>query len=136
MRRFRTHVSLVLGLLLLVQGWAVAAAAAAAPMMALGAPDTAISAAAQTAEAEMPCHQQQADEAKPAKAQSGSASSCPCCDGNCPDMQACAAANPAMPSSLALDLPRRTAAAPSTVESRVAVRSNNSLLKPPISLQA
>lgn len=130
MRRFRTPISLVLGLLLLVQGWAVAATS----MMAFGTPDFAISASAQTAEVEMPCHQQKSEAAKSAKTQPES--SCPCCDGNCPDMQACAAAHPAMPSSLALSLPRLTALAPSTAESRIAIRNSSSLLKPPISLQA
>jgi hypothetical protein len=129
MTRIRTHISILLGLLLLVQGMA----AAAAPVMAMTSAKAQVTAIAErTAEAEMPCHKQQAepvkaDETRPA---------CPCCDGDCPDMQACAGAQPAMASAIRLDLPRLKPAMPAPIEVSLAIHRTSSLLKPPISLQA
>jgi hypothetical protein len=73
MQRHRTLVSLLLGLILLVQGYAVSAA-----------PVAQVRAAAMTgmaAMADMPCH---------AKMAKGSAKQMPpCCNADCPDMTTC-----------------------------------------------
>lgn len=129
MTRIRTHISFLLGLLLLVQGMAVAAA----PMMAMTTAKAQVTAIAErTAEAAMPCHEQKAE---PVKAEE-TKPACPCCDGDCPDMQACAGAQPAMASAIRLDLPQLKPAMPALIEVSVAIHRTSSLLKPPISLHA
>ncbi len=129
MTRIRTHISILLGLLLLVQGMA----AAAAPVMAMTSAKAQVTAIAeQTAEAAMPCHEQKAETVKAEAAKPA----CPCCDGDCPDMQACSGAQPAMASAIRLDLARLKPAMPTLIEVSVAIHRTSSLLKPPIFLQA
>ncbi len=131
MTRIRSAISILLGLLLLVQGLSVSAATLV-PMskMTPATAEQTIAMAAPVADAEMPCHQQIAEPATVEK----STSDCPCCDGDCPDMQACAMAHPAMPSALALSLPVFSTAAPAAAEVAISSRSIASPLRPPISL--
>jgi hypothetical protein len=97
MNRFRTLLSALLGLVLLAQGFAVAAAPRA--KLSKGEP------ASVSVMADMPCHAPKVTE------QDGSAKKTPvCCDANCPDMTTCALSHLgfAMVVSVSLPLPSTT----------------------------
>jgi hypothetical protein len=121
MNRLRPYVSAFLGLVLLVQGFAVAAA---------GHPAAAADAAAAQAVADaamMPCH---------GSAASDRATTPNCCDEACPDMTTCALGHLALATSLQVavvppssDFVAGLVPAPATVTSQ-------SLLRPPIVLFA
>lgn len=115
MKRQRKWLSLVLGAVLLVQGFAVAAG----PLGGLAAEQ------AVATEAAPPCHEPATDETPSS-----------CCDADCPDMTSCMLGH--FTTTPAFEL----AASPSPGETlrpipaRVLSRAPTSLLRPPISLHA
>lgn len=118
----RTLLSVLLGLVLLVQGLAVSAAPHASPM------DTV---ASLPATAHMPCHAQNADAADTQAAAKPS-----CCDASCPDMTSCALGHMAVsaPTGIA-PLPANAAEYP--VPASVLVSHPlRSPLRPPIAIHA
>jgi hypothetical protein len=122
MRRIRVGLSVLLGLLLVAQGFAVAAAGhpsvAAEPAQAQV--DAADSGAA------MPCH---GDPAQPADGAS-------CCDGDCPNMTTCALGHLAVTAPMHVDpIPVSREFSSARVVPPVAA-SPQTLLRPPIALHA
>ncbi len=115
MKTLRPYLSAALGLTLLVQGFAVTASVPVA--QAEGAP----------AAAEMPCHGDGQDQAP---------DSCPCCDGDCPNMTSCLLGHLAgVPRA---DLQFTPAAQSVVVASPRAIRAGFTLsrLRPPIPFHA
>ncbi|WP_133164335.1 hypothetical protein [Solimonas fluminis] len=108
--------SVLLGLVLLLQGYAVSAAPRANLIKALDA-DMAM-------QMDMPCHGQKADAEKVGKPS--------CCNADCPDMTTCALGHIASPVTLTLDPPRGDIAEPSLFVVREIARAQTSLLRPPI----
>lgn len=119
MKRFRTLLSVLLGLVLLVQGFAVSAAPHAKPSE--GAPASA------SVMADMPCHAQktmkQDDSGKQDRA---------CCNASCPDMTTCALGHLAAVATVSVGLPQAARAERRFTPVRVATRTLNAPLRPPI----
>ena len=122
MKRHRTLLSVVLGLVLLVQGVAVAAA----PYDLVTDSDP----VAMTMDSGMPCHEQgqKADDA----AQGGSS----CCDADCPDMTSCMLSHVAINASFQLVTAHSPDVVPGLVPVRVLTHSPPTLLRPPITLHS
>lgn len=121
MDRFRTLLSMFLGLVLLVQGFAVSAA-----------PRTALAAGAAVAVsimADMPCHGQMATQADEPGKQHPS-----CCNENCPDMTTCTLGHLAPVATVSLFLPQSARAERGLTTAVTAARVSGSLLRPPIVL--
>ncbi|MDM4771381.1 hypothetical protein [Solimonas sp. SE-A11] len=108
--------SVLLGLVLLLQGYAVSAAPRANLIKALDA-DMAM-------QMDMPCHGQKADAEKAGKPS--------CCNADCPDMTTCALGHIASAVSLTLEPPRGGIAEPDPLAVREIARTSTSLLRPPI----
>lgn len=121
MKRFRTFLSMLLGLVLLVQGFAVSAAPRA--KLAEGAPASA------SVMADMPCHAQKAmkqdDSGKQDRA---------CCNASCPDMTTCALGHLASAAHVSVALPPAAQAESHVAPIHVEARTLNSPLRPPIVL--
>jgi len=120
MNRFRPWLNALVGLSLLLQGIAFAAAPAA--VAAAEAAEIIMAAEA----TEMPCHGQPAEDA---------ASQCPCCDRQCPDMTMCATGQIAVTAAYAVALPRQHLPAPEFTPTVAVTRAPVSPLRPPIILQ-
>lgn len=119
MKRHRPWITAVLGLLFLVQGFAVAAAEH--PSFKKG-----NDVAEQLDHSSMPCAgQMQAD---PGNA-SGTAS---CCDSGCPDMTSCALGHLAVAATATVIAAFAPAAPPTALASEPLTSSPQSLLRPPI----
>ena len=118
MKRNRTWLSVLLGLALLVQGVAVAAA----PYAMFSKSD----AAAVAMDADMPCHGQMEDQAinDPAS----------CCDADCPDMTSCMLGQLAITVSFQLTTVHSPDELPGLIPVRIIAQSPSSLLRPPITL--
>ncbi len=116
MKTGRTWLSVLLGLVLLLQGYAVSAAPRANLLKDSG--------AEMAMQMDMPCHGQKADAEKADKLS--------CCNADCPDMTTCALGHIASPVSLTLDTPRGDVAVPGLVAVREIARAPTSLLRPPI----
>jgi hypothetical protein len=119
MKRHRTWLSVLLGLVLLVQGMAVAAAPYA---MLFGSDPVAM-----TMDADMPCHGQQAVSDS---GQSGSS----CCNADCPDMTSCMLGHLAINASFHLTTEHSPDEVLHLVPVRVISHSPPILLRPPITL--
>lgn len=121
MNRFRTLLSLLLGLVLLVQGFAVSAAPRA--KLSEGVPASA------SVMADMPCHGQEAmkqdDSGKQDRA---------CCGASCPDMTTCALGHLASATPVTVALPPAAQAESHVAPFYVEARTLNSPLRPPIAL--
>lgn len=121
MKRYRTLISVLLGVVLLVQG----AAVSAAPRAKLSAEVSALA----SAMADMPCHAQKAmtadDPGKPDHS---------CCNASCPDMTTCALGHLASVGTVSVALPQDARAELSFTAVRVTSRTASSLLRPPIAL--
>jgi hypothetical protein len=117
MKRHRMWLSLLLGLVLLVQGVAVSAA-----------PDIASKSdtVAMTVGADMPCHGQMGDQA--------SNDSASCCDAQCPDMTSCMLGHLALIAHFQLTTPHAPAELPGLIPIRILTRFPSSPLRPPIAL--
>ncbi len=124
MKRDRKSLSLLLGLVLMVQGVAVSAAPCT---MTHEAPDAATSV---SMDADMPCHGQK-DEA-PAAATSNADLSC--CGSDCPNMGNCMLGHAAINPGFLMTTDHSPDVAPRLVPVRVISLSPSSLLRPPISL--
>jgi hypothetical protein len=122
MKRHRTGISVLLGLVLLVQGVAVSAAPCS---MVHETPDAA---SVMTMDADMPCHGQ-ADESVVAEV----ANDLSCCDIDCPNMGNCMLGHAAINASFALTSEHSPDAVPSQVPVQVIAQAPVSLLRPPIS---
>lgn len=120
MKRYRPLLSVLLGLMLLVQGFAVSAAPKAKW------PDAAH--VQNAAQAEMPCHAQKAVKVK---SEQTSKSDRSCCNAGCPDMSTCALGHFTIASKLSVVLPNADRAMPSFTPVRIVVRAPTSLLRPP-----
>ncbi len=118
MKRYRTLLSVLLGLVLLVQGVAVAAA----PYAMLFDADPVV----MTMDADMPCHGQAASDSE----QSGSS----CCDAVCPDMTSCMLGHLAINASFQLTTVHSPGELPGLIPVRIIAQSPPSLLRPPITL--
>lgn len=116
MKTSRTWLSVLLGLVLLLQGYAVSAAPRANLLKDSGAD--------MVMQMDMPCHGQKADAEKPGKPS--------CCNADCPDMATCALGHIASPMSLTLNSPRGDLAEPGSLAAREIARAPASLLRPPI----
>lgn len=121
MKRFRTLLSVLLGLVLLLQGFAVSAA----PRAKL----TAEAPASASVMADMPCHAQKA-----VKSDDSSKQGRACCNVGCPDMTTCALGHLASVATVSVALPLVARAERSFTPVRVATRTLNTLLRPPIAL--
>lgn len=124
MKRFRTLLSVLLGLVLLVQGFAVSAA-----------PRAKVSGKSESVEsgvmADLPCHGQKAMKADDASKQYRA-----CCNENCPDMTTCALGHLATVPMLSVALAQPVREAPSVISVRIVTRTFASPLRPPISLHS
>lgn len=118
MKRHRTLVSILVGLVLLLQGWAVAAAPRAHLPQA----------ASLDAMADMPCHARSSDQ-KPGVDGTVKPS---CCNADCPDMTTCALGHFVSVVTFALDTPRAHVPAPVALSARQASAAPAFLLRPPI----
>ncbi len=116
MKTGRTWLSVLLGLVLLLQGYAVSATPRANLIKALDA-DMAM-------QMDMPCHGQKADAKKAGKPS--------CCNADCPDMTTCALGHIASPVGVTLDTPRGDIVEPGSFAVREIARAPTSLLRPPI----
>lgn len=116
MKRFRTLLSVLLGLVLLLQGLAVSAAPHAKMAD--------VAKAELTVKTDMPCHTQKAD---PAGQQDRS-----CCNADCPDMTSCALSHIATMAVMPLALPRAARAEPTFTQARAVAPTLTSPLRPPI----
>lgn len=121
MKRFRTLLSVLLGLVLLVQGFAVSAAPRA--KLPAEAPASA------SVMADMPCHGQTAMQADDAGKQHPS-----CCNENCPDMTTCALGHLASVATESVTLPQPARAERIFTPVLAISRTLNPLLRPPIAL--
>ncbi|HBG31982.1 MAG TPA: hypothetical protein DDW98_15390 [Gammaproteobacteria bacterium] len=121
MNRVRTLLSVLLGLVLLVQGFAVSAAPRA--KLSEGAP------AFVSVVADMPCHAQKAAKTDHAGEQARS-----CCNASCPDMTTCALGHLASVATISVALPQLTRAENRFTPVLAVSRVPNSLLRPPIAL--
>lgn len=119
MNRFRTLLSMFLGLVLLVQGFAVSAAPRA--KLPAEAP------ASVSALADMPCHAQKAVKSDDSGKQDPS-----CCNENCPDMTTCALGYLAFVATMSVVMPQPARAEPSFTPALAVSRTLSSLLRPPI----
>ena len=120
MKRYRTLISVLLGLVLLVQGFAVSAA-----------PRASLSSAA-TAHAEM---QMKGDAPCPMMMGEASGKQAPsCCNATCPDMTTCALGHIAAISVFSVALPATAQIHPQFSLVLAVARTSTSLLRPPISL--
>lgn len=119
MQRYRTLISILLGLVLLVQGLAVSAA----PRAEWSEPAPAKMSA--TSMADMPCHAQKADKADLAQ---------PCCDASCPDMTTCALGHLACVATESVVFSQMMREALAFTSVRVQARALASPLRPPITL--
>jgi hypothetical protein len=121
MKRYRTGISVLLGLVLLVQGVAVSAA----PCTMIH--ESAADAAVMTMDADMPCHGQEEEVvAEAANDQS-------CCDIDCPNMGNCMLGHAAINASFLLTSVHSPDAVPSQAPVPVIAQAPVSLLRPPIS---
>lgn len=121
----RTWLSVLLGAVLLVQGFAVSAASHAG---------FADAPAAQALEmVDMPCHGQkrQADKADAADSQERA-----CCNAGCPDMTTCALGHLASVATVSVTLPPPVRPERGVSRKCVALRPFRSLLRPPIVLHS
>ena len=120
MKRCRTLLSVLLGLVLLAQGFAVSAAPRA--KLSESAPASA------SVVADMPCNGQKAlkqdETGKPHRS---------CCNASCPDMTTCALGHLASATTVSLMVPTAAGAQPSLPPVRAESRALSSLLRPPIS---
>jgi hypothetical protein len=116
MSRYRTLIGLLVGLSLVVQGCALAAAPRGQLAQARQSSAGAI--------ADMPCHQH-----------TGTAKLA-CCDQSCPDMTSCALGHLACVAPLVVSLPRASSDAPPFHAARALTPARASPLRPPITLQA
>lgn len=118
MKRYRTLISVLLGLMLLVQGFAVSAAPRAMQADATH--------AEMTAKSEMPCHMKMGD---------SSGKQLPsCCNASCPDMTTCAFGHIAAVPVISLVLPETGREMSGFTSVRILTRTATSLLRPPITL--
>ncbi|MGH8458602.1 MAG: hypothetical protein ACRESV_04575 [Nevskiales bacterium] len=118
MKRHRTLLSVLLGLVLLVQGVAVSAA-----------PLAMFSESGQTTvsmNADMPCHGQMDDQAVTDPAS--------CCDADCPDMTSCMLGHLAFANTVHASTPHSPDEFQQLIPVRVITRAPSSLLRPPITL--
>jgi len=119
MQRHRTLISILLGIVLLAQGFAVSSVPRAKwsepSQVEIGA----------MAMADMPCHAQKADQADPAR---------PCCDASCPDMTTCALGHLAGVATMSVVLSQMMRETPVFTSVRVQARALASPLRPPITL--
>jgi hypothetical protein len=118
MKRHRTGLSLMLGLVLLVQGVAVSAAPSALFIDA----DPVV----MTMDSDMPCHGQMDDQAVN--------DSSSCCDADCPDMTSCMLGQLAINASFQLTTLYTPDAVPHLVPAPAIIRSPPTFLRPPITL--
>lgn len=121
MKRSRTWLTWLLGLVLLAQGYAVAAA----PRISLGSNLPHSSAVM----ADMPCHASMAMK----HGQKGKARPS-CCNESCPDMTTCALGHLASVAAAELTVPPAVQESVHVVPSRIEARAASSPLRPPISL--
>jgi hypothetical protein len=121
MKRFRTLLSVLLGLVLLVQGFAVSAAPHAKPSE--GAPASA------SIMADMPCHAQKAMQQDDSGKQDRA-----CCNASCQDMTTCALGHLASVATVSVVLPQAARADRGFTPVLAASRTLSSLLRPPIAL--
>ncbi len=121
MNRNRTLLSMLLGLVLLVQGFAVSAA----PRASLS-EDAAVTV---NVMADMPCHGQMTAQADETGDQHSS-----CCDENCPDMTTCALGHLASVATVSLAMPQPARAERGFTPVLALSRTSGSLLRPPIAL--
>lgn len=121
MGRFRTLLSAFLGLVLLVQGFAVSAA----PGGKLSG-EASASASVTTA---MPCQVQ-----KSAKTNDSGNQHPSCCNENCPNMTTCTLGHLASVATVSVALPQEAKAERGFSPVRIASRTLNSPLRPPIAL--
>jgi hypothetical protein len=105
MNRHRTLLSVLLGLMLLVQGYAASATT------------------------QPPCHGQAATSAEGHGAPAGD-----CCKSHCPDMASCAQGAMAAPAAFSLAIASAVQAQPSFAPMRVLTRASTLPLRPPITL--
>lgn len=120
MKRFRPVVHAILGLLLLVQGFAVASASS--KVAAAG--DNASAAAA------MPCHGEHHGD------QGGGSKHMSCCDADCPDMMSCALGAMAMASAQTFEIVAPQQAMFPALVAAPATLPPPSFLRPPIASHA
>lgn len=118
MKRYRTGLSVLLGLVLLVQGVAVSAA----PYAMLFDPDP----VAMAMDDDMPCHGQADDQSVNDPAS--------CCDADCPDMTSCMLGHLAPGAHFQLTTLHSPDELPGLVPIRIITRSPPALLRPPITL--
>ena len=118
MKRYRTGLSVLLGLVFLVQGVAVSAAPYAKSSKA--------DAVVMTMDADMPCHGQMDDRIANDPAT--------CCNADCPDMSSCMLIHLAIHARFQLNADHSPDAVPHLVPARVISQFPPSLLRPPISL--
>lgn len=121
MKRHRTLLSVLLGLVLLVQGYAVSAAPHAKLSDAAG--------ALVTAQVKTPCHAQQADMEDAAGEQQR-----PCCNVGCPDMTTCALGHIAAAAVMSVALPQAAHAEIAFAPVHAVSRMLSLPLRPPITL--
>ena len=123
MKQYRPLLSVLLGLVLLLQGFAVAAAPRAKIADAGDAQHAAV------AVSDMPCHAKSAGKATDGQKQKPS-----CCDGSCADMTTCSLGHMAVaPVLVVANLPAPDAPSAAPVSEPVE-STPQSLLRPPISL--
>lgn len=118
MKRHRTLIGALLGLMLLVQGFAVSAAPYAKVLESASAGINAM--------ADSPCHGKMADHAgkRPSS----------CCNDNCPDMAACALGHIAAAAIVSIVLPQSAYEASIFAPVHAVTRTLTSPLRPPITL--
>lgn len=118
MKRYRTLISILMGLVLLLQGWAVAAA----PRAHLS------QVASLEVMADMPCHARSSDQ----KPGAGGTEKPSCCNADCPDMTTCALGHFVSVVTFTLNSPRADVPAPVLLVVREISAAPAFLLRPPI----
>lgn len=119
MNPFRILLSMFLGLVLLVQGFAVSAAPRA--KLSEGTPASA------SVMVDMPCHAQMAMKQDDSGKQERS-----CCNASCPDMTTCALGHLAAATLVTVSVPPAAQAESRVTPVRIEARTLNSPLRPPI----
>ena len=119
MRRHRPLISILLGLVLLAQGFAVSAAPRGIPVAKHGG-------AGMSAMAHMPCHMMKAE--RPVKQKPS------CCNEVCPDMTTCALGTLATVAPLSVAVQKGSMVVPFLRVISASRQAPTSLLRPPITL--
>lgn len=126
MRRYRTSLSVLLGLVLLVQGVAVSAAQCEMFM------DKPVPVEMTGAASGMPCHGQAGEASHDTTAATQDTQSC--CGDDCPNMASCMLGHLAPGASFQMSTEHQPDALPRLVPACLVVHSPTSLLRPPIAL--